>query len=153
MKTGDASQPWQELSAPNQIDVLMDLFGHFHDACVREIHVTTGHYVAQNLSMSVDWRTTVHMLIQRQFPNPSAIELRFEDVVGVKVCPPPPGSVAIIFSATLFLRDEVLYWAEERDWSPESTARNEVTWVAAGRVWWRDASEWMGPDLRYREEI
>jgi hypothetical protein len=78
MRVGDASRAWQELGAPNQIAALMDTFGDFHDACVREMHVVTGHYVAQNLSMSVDWRTTVHMLIQRQFPNPSAIELRFE---------------------------------------------------------------------------
>ncbi|MBZ5724336.1 MAG: hypothetical protein LAP87_05005 [Acidobacteriia bacterium] len=153
IRTGDSSRAWQALSAPHQIDALMDLFGHFHDACVRKIHVATGHYVVQDLSMSVDWRTSVHLLVQRQFPNPSAVELRFEEVVGLKVSPPPPDCESIVLRVAFFLRDRVFYWAENSDWSPESTVRDEITWVAARRAWWRDASEWMGPDLRYREEL
>ncbi len=104
MEIGDAARAWQELRTPNQIDALMEMFGRFHDACVREIHVATGHYVAEDLSMSADWRTTVHMLIQRQFSNPSAIELRFEEVVGLRVCPPPPDCVAIIFRGVCHAR-------------------------------------------------
>lgn len=42
----------------------MSLCGHFHDACVREIHIATGHYVDETLSMTVDWNTTLHMLVQ-----------------------------------------------------------------------------------------
>ena len=41
---------------------LMRLFGNFHDGCIRELHVATGDYVHQDLSMTVDWRTTVHVL-------------------------------------------------------------------------------------------
>ena len=43
--------------------------------------------------MRVDWRTTIHMLIQRQFRNPCAIELRFEEVVGLRMVPPQPDCV------------------------------------------------------------
>lgn len=130
----------------------MDFFGNFHDACVREIHAATGHYVAENLSMTVDWRTTVHMLVQRQHRNPSAIELRFTELVGLKVSPPSPNYEAIIFSAAFFLRDGILYWAENASWSPESADRDQWTWIAARHGWWRDASEWMGPDLRYQHD-
>ena len=66
----------------------MGLFGNFHDSCVREVHVVTGHFVEEDLTMRVDWRTTIHMLIQRQFRNPCAIELRFEEVVGLRMVPP-----------------------------------------------------------------
>jgi hypothetical protein len=38
--------------------------------CVRKPHVVTGHYVETTLSMHVDWRTTVRMLIQRQVAAP-----------------------------------------------------------------------------------
>ena len=144
------SNDWQELSTPEQIQRLMDLFGNFHDGCVREIHVATGHSVAANLSMAVDWRTTVHMLVQRQHVNPSAVELRFTEVVGLRVSPPPPNYDAIIFGAACFLREGILYWAENAGWSPESVERDEWTWIAARRAWWRDASEWMGADLQYR---
>src|SRR5471030_561709 len=105
MNTADVSRSWQDLRTQTEIEKLMSLFGHFHDACVREIHVVTGHYVDQELSMHVDWRTTVHMLIQRQFVDPSAIELRFEEVVGLRICPPSPDFEAIIFGAAFFLRD------------------------------------------------
>ena len=117
MNTADVSRSWQDLRTQTEIEKLMSLFGHFHDACVREIHVVTGHYVDRDLSMHVDWRTTVHMLIQRQFAEPCAIELRFEEVVELRMCPPPTDCEAIIFSAALFLLDGVFYWAESSDWT------------------------------------
>lgn len=131
----------------------MQRFGSFHDACIREIHVATGHYVEENLSMRVDWRTTVLMLFQRQFRDPSAIELRFEEVVGLHVSPPPPNYDAIIFHAAFFVRDEVYYWAEDGDWQPERTDHRGTTWVSARKVYWREASDWLGPRLRYHTSV
>jgi hypothetical protein len=32
----------------------MQLFGSFHDACLREIYLATSHYVEEHLSMRVD---------------------------------------------------------------------------------------------------
>ena len=93
---------------PAQIERLMSLFGNFHDACLREMHVVTGHYVNPNLSMHVDWRTTVHMLVQRQTAELSAIELRFEEVVGLQIYPPPPNCESIIFDAAFLFRDRVV---------------------------------------------
>ena len=103
--------------------------------------------------MQVDWRTTVHMLVQRQFRDPSAIELRFEEVVGLHVFPPPENCEAIIFHAAFFVRDGVWYWAERGDWTPESSGHGENTWVGARKVYWRDASNWLGPRLRYRTGV
>jgi hypothetical protein len=148
---GETKRLWHDLATPAQIERLMALLGDFHDACVRELHVVTGHYVDSNLSMHMDWRTTLHMLVQRQYAEHSAIELRFEEVVGLHVSPPPPDSSANIISAALFLRDGVLYWADSGDWTPESSELGEVTWVAALKASWRDASDWLGPDPRYGE--
>jgi len=126
----------------------MELFGDFHDACLREIHVLTGHYVDPDLRMHVDWRTTVHMLIQRQFANPSAIELRFDEVIELRVFPPSPNYDAVLFDAAFFLRDGICYWADRGNWTPESHG-GKATWIAARKAYWRDASEWIGPDIRY----
>ena len=121
----------------------MFLFGDFHDACLREIHVSTGHYVEENLSMHVDWRTTVHMLVQRQFRNPS----------GLHVSPPPQNCDAIIFHTVFFLRERVWYWAERGDWPPETSDYGETTWVVARKVYWRGASTWLGLRPMYRTSV
>ena len=127
----------------------MGLFRNFHDACLREIHVVTSHHVDADLAMHVDWRTTVHMLIQRQYASPSALELRFEEVVELRVLPPPPDCERIIFGAAFFLREGIYYWADDAGWFPESHRDEGVTWIASRRVYWRDASEWIGNDIRY----
>lgn len=152
MENISPARTWHELTTDNDIAELMDLFGHFHDGCVREVHVATGHFVGENLSMSVGWRTTVHMLVQRQIRQFSAIELRFEEVVALKLSPPTPNYESIIFRAAFLFLNGVFYWAESDDWSPDSPEPNDLTWIAARRAWWRDASEWMGPTLRYRTE-
>jgi hypothetical protein len=153
MSSTNLSSDWQSLGSPAQIKALLGLFGDFHDACVREIHVATGHYVKQDLAMTCDWRTTVHVLIQRQFAGPSAVELRFEEVVGLRVCPPGPNHDSVLFDAALFLRDGIVYWADRDGWTPEVSDRDDSTWVSARKAYWRDASEWLGPQLRYRQEL
>jgi len=151
MKTdSDVSRTWQALQSQAQLGELMYLFGNFHDACVREIHLVTGHYVHETLSMTVDWRTTVHMLIQRQYRRLSAIELRFEELVGLRFSAPLPDCENIIHDAAFFIQNGVFYWADSSAWTPESSSEN--TWVAARRVYWRDASEWLGASLRYRSD-
>jgi hypothetical protein len=148
MDRADVPQGWQALQNPAELEELMSLFGDFHDACVREIHAVTGHYVHESLSMTADWKTTVHMLIQRQYRPLSAIELRFEEVVGLRLSAPPPDHVNIIINAAFFIRDSIFYWADNSSWTPESSG--EDTWVAARKVYWRDVSEWLGARLRYR---
>jgi hypothetical protein len=145
------SRDWQSLRTPSDLTNLLRAFGNFHDACLRELHVQTGNYVDDALSMHVDWRTTIHMLIQRQFAAPPAIELRFEEVVQVRICPPEPDCENIIWGAAFFLEDGIYYWADTPDWRPDDD-RAGSTWVAARQVFWRDASDWMGPRLRYRNQ-
>ncbi len=140
---------WTELDSETRIAELMSVFGNFHDSCIREIHVATGNFAASDLSIEVDWRTTIHMLVQRQTRNPSAIELRLEEIVGLHLYPPEPDCESIIKGAVCLLKDGIFYWADDVHWHPESQEPSG-TWVAARRAWWRDASEWMGPDLRYR---
>lgn len=141
---------WHEITSHNGIAELMEMFGQFHDGCIRELHIVTGHSVDESLSMTCDWPTTIHMLVQRQKRSPSALELRFEEVAELRIRPPQPGYESIIFAAFFVLRDEVFYWADDGRWSLESREPKDASWIAARRVWWRDASAWMGHELRYR---
>jgi hypothetical protein len=136
------------LAEPADIDDLMQRFGNFHDGCIREIHVAKGQYVDQDFRMAFDWQTSARMLV-RQFRNPSAIELRFDGVVGMYVLPPQPNYDSIIFDAAFLVRDGIYYWAESSLWKPEEARDSHTTWIAARQVHWRDASDWLGPRLRY----
>jgi hypothetical protein len=142
---------WQSLTSQADLDVLISLFGGFHDGCLKEAHLWTGNCVFPDLSMScagnLDIR--VRLLFQRQFNNPSAIELLFEQVTAFHLHPCPPNDDAIIMDATLSHYDGLFYWAETYDWSPKDAAREDITWIAGKTLSWRDASEWMGDELRF----
>ena len=130
----------------------MRIFGRFHDGCIREIHVVTGHSVDENLAMTCDWPTTVRMLVQRQNRNPSAIELRFDEVVELRLSPPPPDYVQIIFECHFSFEEGVFYWADDVRFDAQSKEHYDYSWISARRVWWRDASQWMGETLRYSSD-
>ena len=142
------SESWTKLQSQADADRLLDVFGGFHDACLKEAHVATGHYVAENLAMGFG-ETTVRLLIQRQFEAPSAIEMLFEGVVRFNLVAARKGYVCIISSATLLVGEGGCHWADRGGWTPGSPDAGEVTWVEARSALWRHASGWMGPQLRY----
>ncbi len=142
---------WIPLSSQNDMDDLFKRFGEFHDGCLREVHAWTEHYVEPDLCMSCSGEldTRVRLLIQRQYRNPSAIELLFEQVVTFHLEPSPANYDSIIFEATLLCDGETFYWADTGGWTPTCTGRDDSTWIAAKKLSWRDASDWMGSEMRY----
>ena len=145
------SVDWIRLSSQRESDTFLNTFGGFHDGCFREAHMWTGEYVYRDLSMKVPGRlnTNVRMLFQRQWNNPSAIEMLFEQGVTFHVYPTRENEDPAIYCATLILEGELFYWASHESWAPTNDDRDKATWIAAKRIWWRDASDWMGENLRY----
>lgn len=41
-----------------------------------------------------------------------------------------------------------VYWSPHANWSPDSPDAADFTFVAAKRLAWRDASQWMGESFR-----
>ena len=144
---------WNRIATQADAEALLEQFGSFHDGCLREAHVWTGHWVAENLSMAVDPSTSARLLIQRQFRPLSAIELLFERITRFNLAPAPENYENIIFNAALFVRDGLVYWADNGGWRPDSAQRDEYTWIAAQQAKWRDVSDWMGETLRYGPAI
>ena len=131
---------WHELKTQDDVDRLLAVFGKFHDSCITEIHLEADAFVGQDLSMG--FRDAVlRVLFQRQYQNPSAIELRFEKVHQLYYGAAGPGEVYIIYSATFERREHSYYWSDSYPEKP--------SFIEAERVFWRDASEWMGPTSRY----
>ena len=141
---------WKKIETQGDADMLMELLGHFHDSCIREAHLWTSHWVSPTLSMSCsgDLDTRISFLIQRQFKNPSAIELLFEEVTRFNLVPTPDNYDSIIYSATLLVKDKIIFWSPEADWNPAEPKRDDDTWISAMKLSWREV-DWLGEDLRY----
>jgi len=142
---------WRPLVSQADLDQLMHVFGGFHDGCIREAHIWTESFVDTGMRMSCasDLDTRLRLLIQRQWKDPSAIELLFEQVITFHLQPSPENYDSIIFGAAMLCRDGTFYWAEDSGWTPDSPKRDDASWIAAKKLSWRDVSEWMGPDLHY----
>jgi hypothetical protein len=80
---------WEEIKTQADANALMEVFGNFHDSCIREAHLWTDHWVSPKLSMSCCGHldNKIRFLIQRQYKNPSAIELFFEHVTRFNLVP------------------------------------------------------------------
>src|SRR5688500_4022925 len=91
---------WKEIKDDKDIEALLLLYGDFHDGCLREIHIVTKKSVDNGLSMSFDGSLTATLLFQRQYKDPTVIELRFDNVGQFNFNPPGPGYDSIIYNAT-----------------------------------------------------
>lgn len=147
----EANMEWVEIKGNDDIKGLLELFGYFHDSCLKELMMWTDSYVDHDRSMSVGLGldTKMQMLFHRQFNNPSAIEILFEQVTHFQLKPSPENYDSIIYDATLILKDGTLYWADTSDWTLNDH-NGEVTWISAKKVKWRDASDWMDNERRYK---
>lgn len=146
------SSQWKEVGNQNDIDELINLFGGFHDSCIKELYMWTDHYVDEDLSMSVSSNRDhrVRLLIQRQRSNPVAIELIFEELVQLYINPSPENYDSIISEATFIQEEDLFYWADDGNWNPKGPYKHaNINWICSKKVKWRDASEWIGETLRY----
>ena len=86
-----------------------------------EAHLWTGHWVSKDLSMtcSDSLDNCIRILVQRQFKDPSAIELLFEEVTRFNLVPSPENYESIIFEATLLVQDGTIYWTPNVGWWPD----------------------------------
>ncbi len=135
---------WVEIANEADIERLLSAFGGFHDSCIREIYYWTAQFVDAELSMHCQPDTHVRVLIQRQWKDPTAVELTFGEVTGFGISPPRRGYSLDIEGMWITKSEEGFLWSES---PPEETPSG--TWIAARTLWWRDASDWMGDTIRY----
>jgi hypothetical protein len=146
---------WQSVSSDEDLASLLHEFGGFHDACLREIHVATDHYVTDALKMNVvgNLDTSAALIFQRQFRNPSAIEMRFTELTRLVLAPTAKGQDSIILSADLKRTDQdhFMLHVDMRKPSPVAGVRSELLVVGQGLAW-REV-DWLGPSLRYGNSV
>ncbi|PFR29471.1 hypothetical protein COK19_06325 [Bacillus cereus] len=140
---------WNTIKTKEDIDKLLPLFGGFHDSCLKELYLWTDSCVDENFAMGMSSGTNVRILFQRQYDNPSAIELLFEGATKFHLTPPPENHDSIIYDASLIFQNNLFYWADDSSWKPDQVTEYEVSWISAKSVKWRDVSSWMGDTMRY----
>ncbi len=91
--------------------------------------------------MSFDGNLTATLLFQRQYKNPTAIELRFDNVGQFNFLSPGPNYDSIIYEATFKKIDDLFYWSSEGNWQPGD---NDAVWISGEKVYWRERSELIG---------
>jgi hypothetical protein len=154
------SLTWSIVSSAIEAQSLLDLFGHFHDSCLREIHLSTATSVNEQLGMDCAGHldTQIRALFQRQVSLPSAIEIEFSKVSFFCMQPTPDNADSIIYRASLDIDDGQFRFSAWCVGLPLRAAPNSTLTavpgdpaieILCGEMLWRDKSEWMGSKLRY----
>jgi len=141
---------WIELKEKSEIKKLLENFGYFHDGCLKEMHMWTDTYVEEKLNMNApgELDTNVKLLFQRQFKNPSVIELWFEGVAEIHILPTPENFTSILFEAIILKKNDTYYWSDDIDFDPNQIEYH-TSWISAKKLRWRERNDWMGKQNRY----
>jgi hypothetical protein len=140
---------WTEIKNKSDIDKLMDLYGYFHDSCLRDVYISTREFVDQGLAMHFDNKLTASLLFQRQYGPMTVLEIKFEDIEHFNFRPFTEAENAVIYDATLIIKNDLFYWADLADWK---MGDNDSIWISGKRLFWRQRPELIGNIRRLYDE-
>ncbi|GAA3940141.1 hypothetical protein [Hymenobacter algoricola] len=147
---------WKSMRSQAGSDHLMTVFRSFHDSCIKEVALQTREFVDERRAMHFDNRTFVRLLFQSQFKKDATLEMIFEDVLDFNWVQDErkadPG-LSIILHAVCLWKNDMLYWAEDLDWSLEAEDKNDFRWLAAKQARWRFAESGLDPATLLSEPI
>lgn len=136
---------WNEINNNEDLNHFMDLLYAFHDSCVKELKYISGAYVHENLSMHpINNQRVLKIIIQRQFKDPSAIELEFIGLKYLKMFPNDENYTCEILDATMILKEDCIFWCDCGGLSEVDLENYTGTMICASKVRWRVADEYIG---------
>lgn len=139
---------WNIIKNQEDVSFLNDIFGNFHDSCLKEVCFSTGGFVAENYAMNVLGLPIARFLFQRQAQNPAVIELEFSEVIQINIKPVEKNQGVDIISTQLYLKDGIFFWSE-KDYEFYENDKDMNTWIAARAVKWRERGEALGNNMVY----
>ncbi|MEQ1820943.1 MAG: hypothetical protein ABL949_00355 [Fimbriimonadaceae bacterium] len=138
----ESAIPWKEVKTKQEVEELNNHFGGFHDACLKEALGWGGFNVSDELTMACGFWHNLRVLFQRQWKNPSAIEVVFLDLQEFRWSPAAPEYCGYTLDAGLYLQDGLIICSDV------AVGHTPTLYIAAQSLWWRDASDWMGEEMR-----
>lgn len=139
---------WNCIKTQADVDNLNELFGNFHDCCLKELCFSTGGFVDKDYAMNVMSSPVARLLFQRQAKNPAVIELEFNNIVQINIKPVAENHGVDIISTHLYLNDDIFFW-NENDYEFHENGKDENTWVAAKAARWRVRDSALGSEMVY----
>ena len=136
---------WHEINNENDLKSFMDMLYGFHDSCLKELKYISGAYVNEDLSMyPINDRRVLRVIIQRQFNNPSVIEMEFIGLKYIRMFPAGEDYTCEILDATMILKDDCIYWCDCGGLSEDEIENYKGTVICASKVRWRETNEYIG---------
>lgn len=136
---------WNEITNEKDLNSFMDAIYGFHDSCLKEIKYISGAYVNEKLSMKpVNSQRILSMIIQRQFEDPSVIEMQFVGLKYLKLFPNDENYTCEILDATMILKEDRIYWCDCGGLSEKDIGNYTGTTICASKVRWRAVNEYIG---------
>ena len=124
------------ITTVEELDAFLDRVMGFHDGIIKELHLLNHSYVGPELNMLDTQGATARLLIQRQWKDPSAVELTLYDVTRIYVHTDGWADDSEAFAEDALLRLNI----DGSDFVFQTAA-------------YRDASAWMGPDARLGAQL
>jgi hypothetical protein len=150
MIKGGKIKMWNEINSNEDLSNFLDMLHGFHDSCLKELKYISGSYVNENLSMyPINDQRTLNIVIQRQFKDPSVIELEFSGLIYLKMFPNDENYTSEIFDATMILKDDCIFWCDCGGLSEADLETYKGTTICASKVRWRAADEYIGQEKVY----
>lgn len=150
---GVTNKMWNEIVNKNDLKNFMDILLGFHDSCIKEFKYISGAFVNEELSMyPINDKRNLKMIIQRQYKNPSTIEMEFIELVKLKIFPVNNNYTCEILGATMLVKNDCIYWCD-----CDGIRENEIddyngTLICSSRLRWRIVNEYIGNDEIYIEK-
>lgn len=132
---------WTEIKDEKDIQSLMTSFGGFHDSCLRDVYISTGDYVDENLAMNLENKTIASLLFQRQFKPDTVLELKFYEVQQFNYKVVTSNYNAVIYDVTLKIENGLIYWADDEEWEIND---HDCVWISGKKMFWRTRPELIG---------
>ena len=126
------------------MDGFLDGIGDFHDGVLKEFHAISSSFIDHSLRMTCDLELNMRLLVQRQWGNPSAVELIAGSVSSFSMT----GKPDVIYDST-----GVVGYSRTDEQREISLNFLAVAELKCRRLLYRAASEWMGRESRFGEEI
>ena len=129
---------WKKITTNEDIKELMETFDEFHDSCLKKLSYVSGAYVDKKLAMfPLNCLRSLKVIFQRQQLNPITIEIEFIGVEQLLLRPVKPDYTCNIFAATMFLKDGLLYWYDDKNIRVNNYEMFDGTMICSTKARWR----------------
>lgn len=133
---------WKEIATQSDIDVLMSVYGGFHDSCIFSVNYFTGSFVDENGAMrnGAEQEKVLYLSLSSQSAK-ETLELRFSGVRSFGIVGWQEGCFCDISSCYLKLDKEkgLVIWADSEEFSPETSVNPmnpECSYIIASNLEW-----------------